>query len=87
MIRRSIVTSTLNTSANPDTKQGDKLAPVPEDERVPLPNNASPLEVYNHRVEYHDLSYDSHQDEDVHRRMHLYDKLRTYRPAQPTMFS
>ena len=44
------------------TKDAGKVQPVPEDEREPLADSASPLDVYNWRVRYHDLSPDPHQE-------------------------
>jgi len=81
--KKSLSTSPFSTS----TQQGEKIAPVPVDERLPLPDSASPLEVFDHRVEYHDLAYDNYQAEVCNNFEHLYEKLRTHRPAMPSMFS
>jgi len=69
------------------TQDKDKVLPVAEEEREALPTNATPKEVYNWKVQYNDLSFDSHQDEVTDYFESLYHKLQLYRPATPFMFS
>ena len=69
------------------TKDGGKVPPVPEDEREPLSDAASPLDVYNWRVRYHDLSRDPHQEAVIEYFLKLYNKLELYRPASPSFLS
>ena len=69
------------------TKDGGKVQPVPEAEREALPSSASPLDVYNWKVRYHDLSPDPHQLEVTEYFLRLHSKLRLYRPASPSFLS
>jgi len=69
------------------TQDKDKVLPVPEEDREPLPSNATPQEVFDWRVQYHDLSFDSHQHEVTEYFEALYHKMETYRPPMPSMFS
>ena len=69
------------------TKDGGKVKPVPEDEREALPSSASPMDVYNWRVRYHDLSPDPHQQEVTEHFLKLHSRLHLFRPASPSFFS
>jgi len=66
---------------------GGKVPPVPEADREPLAADASPQEVFDHRVKYNDLSYDSHQAEVTSYFQSLYDQLTIYKPATPSLLS
>jgi len=74
-------------SLPPDSCKEDKLAPVPEEERQPLPASASPRDVYDWRVKYHDLSSDPHQENVIEYFMALHSALDIYRPASPSLLS
>ena len=54
-------------SLPPDSCKEAKQTPVPEDQRLPLPTSASIRDVYDHKVKYHDLSSDPHQENVVQR--------------------
>ena len=69
------------------TKDAGKIPPVPEAEREALPSSASPLDVYNWRVRYHDLTTDPHQQEVTEHLLKLYNKLHLFRPSSPSFFS
>ena len=69
------------------TKDAGKVQPVPEDEREPLADSASPLDVYKWRVRYHDLTTDPHQEAVIEYLEQLYNKLQLYRPASPSFLS
>ena len=69
------------------TKDSGKVQPVPEEEREPLSSSASPLDVYNWRVIYHDLSPDTHQEAVIDYFQKLYIKLQQYSPASPSFLS
>ena len=69
------------------TKDGGKIQPVPEEEREALPDSASPLDVYNWKVRYHDLSPDPHQQEVIEYFLRLHSKLHLFRPASPSLLS
>ena len=69
------------------TKDAGKVQPVPEEEREPLSDSASPLDVYNWRVRYHDLSPDPHQEAVIQYLLKLYNNLQLYRPASPSFLS
>jgi len=72
------------TSVQPAEK---KLLPVPEEDREPLPSNASPRDVLDYRVRYRDLNEDPHQDEVTEHFQDLYHNLASYRPSEPSFFS
>ena len=74
-------------SLPPDSCKETKVTPVPEEEREPLPPDASPAQVYQWRVRYHDLSHDPHQESVTEYFMKLYNSLGTYRPASPSFLS
>ena len=74
-------------SLPPDSCKEAKLAPVPEAERRPLPASASPRDVYDWRVSYHDLTSDPHQENVIEYFMQLHSVLASYRPASPSLLS
>jgi hypothetical protein len=79
---------TKEASLPPDaTQDKNKVMPVPEEDRDPLQTNATPQEVYNWKVQYHDLSSDPHQQQVIDYFEALYHKLKLYRPAQPSFFA
>jgi len=79
--------STAAQSVKESDEREKKLQPVPEEDRIPLPPNASPMEVFNHKIKYHDLSHDSHQTEVTSQFEHLYERLKSFRPETPTFLS
>ena len=76
-----------SASLPPDSCKETKLTPVTEEERQPLPASASPQEVYDWRVTYHDLSNDPHQETVISTLMKLWSALGVYRPAAPSLLS
>lgn len=78
---------TSAASLPPDACKEAKVTPVPEAEREPLGAGASPRDVYDWRVRYHDLSSDPHQETVISCLMALYTRLASYRPASPSLLS
>eukprot|EP00088_Acartia_fossae_P022572 TRINITY_DN2374_c0_g1_i11.p1 TRINITY_DN2374_c0_g1~~TRINITY_DN2374_c0_g1_i11.p1 ORF type:complete len:522 (-),score=84.70 TRINITY_DN2374_c0_g1_i11:250-1815(-) len=82
LLHRIPSTRTFSAEAQQQTgENGEKKAPVPEEERKPLSSHASPLTVYDHKVFYHDLSEDKFQRTVIERFQSLYEKMGTYRPS------
>jgi len=69
------------------TQDKNKVMPVPEEDREPLHANATPQEVYDWKVQYNDLTLDSHQQLVIEYFEALYEKMKLYRPPQPSFFS
>jgi len=59
----------------------EKKVPVPEEERRPLSSHASPLTVFEHKVEYNDLHDDTYQRSVINRFQDLYEVMGTYKPT------
>jgi len=76
-----------HSAATSQTASDAKVLPVPEEDRKPLPANASPQEVLAYRIKYRDLGDDPHQQEVTSHFQILYSKLAGYRPAQPSFFN
>jgi len=76
---------TFSTDPYLDKKDAKKVA-VPEEDRKPLSPHASPLTVYNHKVEYNDLNEDEHQRRVTKRFQSLYEVVGNYRPSTSTSF-
>lgn len=76
-----------SASLPPDSCKEAKVAPVPEEEREPLSVSASPRDVYDWKVRYHDLNSDPHQESVIEYFMKLYSSLGVYRPASPSFLS
>ena len=74
-------------SLPPDSCKEATVTPVPEEDREPLPASASPRDVYDWRVKYHDLSSDPHQENVIEYFMALHAALEIYRPASPSLLS
>ena len=66
---------TQEANLPPGSTKDGKIQPVAEEEREALPSSASPLDVYNWKVRYHDLSPDPHQQEVTEYFLKLYNKL------------
>merc|ERR1719450_128430 len=77
----------VSASLPPDSCKEAKVAPVPEEDREPLHVSASPRDVYDWRVRYHDLNSDPHQESVIEYFMKLYSSLGVYRPASPSFLS
>eukprot|EP00090_Calanus_glacialis_P028033 TRINITY_DN4477_c0_g1_i1.p1 TRINITY_DN4477_c0_g1~~TRINITY_DN4477_c0_g1_i1.p1 ORF type:complete len:521 (-),score=161.76 TRINITY_DN4477_c0_g1_i1:150-1712(-) len=69
------------------TQEKDKALPVPEEEREPLNPNATPQEVLDWKIQYNDLTFDTHQQLVTECFESLYHKVELYRPPMPSMFS
>ena len=71
----------------PDSCKEEKKTPVPEEDRDALSSSASPRDVYDWKVKYHDLTSDIHQESVIEFFMKLYNSLEVYQPASPSFLS